>query len=91
MKNSTIAGRPVSRLLGGTSDRVKAYVTCVWKGKPDQSHVSYDGQAAMAARLSNRCFHVCRSPMSPTAIRPNAPSMSPRWAESSTAGGGDWS
>jgi D-galactarolactone cycloisomerase len=46
-----IAGRPVFQLLGGKSDRVKAYVTCVWKGKPDQSHVSYEDQAAMAVRL----------------------------------------
>ena len=35
-----VAGQPVSKLLGGTSDRVKAYVTCVWKGKLDQSHVA---------------------------------------------------
>src|SRR4051794_4915572 len=33
-----IAGQPVYKLLGGRSDRVKAYVTCVWKGKMDQSH-----------------------------------------------------
>jgi D-galactarolactone cycloisomerase len=46
-----IAGRPVFQLLGGRSDRVKAYVTCVWKGKPDQSHVGYEDQAAMAVRL----------------------------------------
>jgi len=46
-----IAGRPVFQLLGGKSDRVKAYVTCVWKGKLDQSHVAYEDQAAMAVRL----------------------------------------
>jgi D-galactarolactone cycloisomerase len=46
-----IAGQPVYRLLGGTSDRVKAYVTCVWKGKADQSHVAYEDQAAMAVKL----------------------------------------
>jgi D-galactarolactone cycloisomerase len=46
-----VAGRPVFKLLGGGPDRVKAYVTCVWKGKMDQSHVSYEDQAAMAVRL----------------------------------------
>src|SRR3954471_11330079 len=46
-----VAGQPVYKLLGGTNDRVKAYVTCVWKGKLDQSHVSYEDQAAMAVRL----------------------------------------
>jgi D-galactarolactone cycloisomerase len=51
-----VAGQPVSKLLGGTSDRVKAYVTCVWKGKMDQSHVSYDDQAAMAAKLKRAGF-----------------------------------
>ena len=51
-----IAGQPVYKLLGGTSDRVKAYVTCVWKGKLDQSHVTLrgpgrDGGPAEASRL----------------------------------------
>jgi D-galactarolactone cycloisomerase len=46
-----IAGRPVFQLLGGKADRVKAYVTCVWKGKLDQSHVAYEDQAAMAVKL----------------------------------------
>ncbi len=46
-----IAGQPVYKLLGGSSDRVKAYVTCVWKGKLDQSHVPYDEQARMALKL----------------------------------------
>jgi D-galactarolactone cycloisomerase len=46
-----VAGQPVYKLLGGKADRVKAYVTCVWKGKLDQSHVSYDDQAAMAVKL----------------------------------------
>jgi L-alanine-DL-glutamate epimerase-like enolase superfamily enzyme len=51
-----VAGQPVSKLLGGTSVRVKAYVTCVWKGKMDQSHVSYDDQAATAAKLKRAGF-----------------------------------
>jgi D-galactarolactone cycloisomerase len=46
-----IAGQPIYRLLGGRSDRVKAYITCVWKGKLDQSHVAYEDQAAMAVKL----------------------------------------
>jgi D-galactarolactone cycloisomerase len=51
-----IAGQPVSKLLGGKADRVKAYVTCVWKGKLDQSHVSYEDQAAMAVKLQRAGF-----------------------------------
>src|SRR3954452_8775455 len=52
-----IAGQPVSRLLGGTADRVQAYVTCVWKGNLDQSHVPYKDQAAMAGRLKKAGYH----------------------------------
>jgi D-galactarolactone cycloisomerase len=51
-----IAGRPVFQLLGGAADRVKAYVTCVWKGKLDQSHVAYDEQARMAVKLKQAGF-----------------------------------
>jgi D-galactarolactone cycloisomerase len=51
-----VAGQPVYKLLGGTSDRVKAYVTCVWKGKLDQSQVAYDDQAAMAVKLRQAGF-----------------------------------
>ncbi|HUQ93535.1 MAG TPA: mandelate racemase/muconate lactonizing enzyme family protein [Bryobacteraceae bacterium] len=46
-----IAGQPVYRLLGGRANRVKAYVTCVWKGNLDQSQVSYREQAEQAVRL----------------------------------------
>jgi D-galactarolactone cycloisomerase len=46
-----IAGQPVYKLLGGQSDRVRAYITCVWKGNLDQSQVAYDDQAAMAVKL----------------------------------------
>jgi D-galactarolactone cycloisomerase len=52
-----IAGQPVYKLLGGTSDRVKAYVTCVWKGKMDQSHVAHEDQAAMAVKLKRAGYH----------------------------------
>jgi D-galactarolactone cycloisomerase len=51
-----IAGQPVYRLLGGHSDRVKAYITCVWQGKADQSHVKYEEQAAMAVKLKAAGF-----------------------------------
>lgn len=51
-----VAGQPVYRLLGGTADRVKAYVTCVWKGNLDQSHVPYREQAVMAGRLKKAGF-----------------------------------
>lgn len=51
-----IAGQPVSKLLGGSRDRVKLYLTCVWKGNPDQSHVSYREQAAMAAKIEKAGF-----------------------------------
>ena len=46
-----IAKQPVHRLLGGASERVKAYVTCVWPGRLDQQHVTYAEQAAQAVRL----------------------------------------
>ena len=51
-----IAGQPVYRLLGGGASEVKAYLTYVWKGSLDQSHVSYDQQAEMAARIEKAGF-----------------------------------
>jgi L-alanine-DL-glutamate epimerase-like enolase superfamily enzyme len=51
-----IAGRPVYKLLGGSAERVKAYVTCVWKGKLDQSQVPYKEQARMAVKLKQAGF-----------------------------------
>jgi L-alanine-DL-glutamate epimerase-like enolase superfamily enzyme len=51
-----IAGQPVFRLLGGAADRVKAYITCVWKGKLDQSQVAYEDQARMAVKLKQAGF-----------------------------------
>lgn len=46
-----LAGRPVAHLLGGHRDRLRVYRTCVFPGKPDQSDVSYETQAAYAVRL----------------------------------------
>lgn len=51
-----IAGQPVYRLLGGSKSSVNAYLTCVWKGNPDQSHVPYKDQAAMAVKIKNAGF-----------------------------------
>jgi L-alanine-DL-glutamate epimerase-like enolase superfamily enzyme len=51
-----IARQPVYRLLGGGSPRVKAYITCVWKGKEDQQHIPYRDQAEQAVRLQKAGF-----------------------------------
>ena len=51
-----IAGQPVYRLLGGASPRLKVYLTCVWRGKADQSHVSYRDQAEMARKIKTAGF-----------------------------------
>ena len=63
-----LAKQPVYRLLGGASDRVKAYVTCVWPGKADQQHVTYRDQAEQALRLQKAGF----TGMKIRAWRPNA-------------------
>jgi L-alanine-DL-glutamate epimerase-like enolase superfamily enzyme len=52
-----IAGQPVYRLLGGSRDHVKAYITCVWKGNADQQQVSYKQQVEQAVRLQKAGFH----------------------------------
>ncbi|HWB97397.1 MAG TPA: mandelate racemase/muconate lactonizing enzyme family protein [Bryobacteraceae bacterium] len=52
-----IAKQPVYKLLGGNKTSVRAYLTCVWKGNPDQSHVPYREQAAMASRIRQAGFH----------------------------------
>ncbi len=52
-----IAGQPVSRLLGGAKSSLKVYVTCVWRGPDDQSHVPYKDQADMAVRIKKAGFH----------------------------------
>jgi L-alanine-DL-glutamate epimerase-like enolase superfamily enzyme len=51
-----IAGQPVYRLLGGSANSVKAYLTCVWRGNSDQSHVPYRDQAEMAAKIKHAGF-----------------------------------
>ena len=51
-----IANQPVYKLLGGGADRVKAYLTCVWPGKADQSQVSYKAQADMAVKIREAGF-----------------------------------
>ncbi len=51
-----IANQPVHQLLGGGKPRIKAYLTTVWFGNPDQSHVSYEQQAEMAVKFKNHGF-----------------------------------
>ncbi len=51
-----IAKQPAYKLLGGNQSSVKAYLTCVWKGNPDQSQVPYKDQAAMAVRIKKAGF-----------------------------------
>lgn len=46
-----IAGQPVSRLLGGSKSRLKVYLTCVWKGKTDQSNVPLEDQVEWAVKI----------------------------------------
>lgn len=51
-----LCGQPVHRMLGTARDRVKAYLTCVWDGPPDQSHVSPREQAEMAVSVRDAGF-----------------------------------
>ncbi len=51
-----IAGLPVYKMLGGGSDRLRVYLTCVWPGAKDQSHICFDEQAAMAVRIKDAGF-----------------------------------
>ncbi len=46
-----VAGQPVYRLLGGSKTAIDAYLTSVWIGNPDQSHVAFDDQAAWAVQV----------------------------------------
>lgn len=46
-----IAGQPVCRLLGGSKERLKVYLTCIWRGKNDQSQVAYRDMADHAAKI----------------------------------------
>ncbi len=54
------AALPVARLLGGSRDRLKVYRTCVFPGKPDQSDVAYETQAAYAARLKQAGYRAMK-------------------------------
>jgi L-alanine-DL-glutamate epimerase-like enolase superfamily enzyme len=51
-----LAGQPVYRLFGGSKKSVKLYLTTVWRGNPDQSHVSYEQQAEMAVKFRKAGF-----------------------------------
>lgn len=51
-----VAGLPVHQLLGGTTTRLKTYLTCVWPGDPTQSDVTFEEQAAFAVRLRDAGF-----------------------------------
>jgi len=46
-----IAGQPVCRLLGGSATRLKVYLTCVWRGKTDQSGVPPQQQVDWAVKI----------------------------------------
>jgi len=46
-----VAGQPVYRLLGGSKSRLKVYLTCVWRGKTDQSNVPIKDQVDWAVKL----------------------------------------
>jgi len=50
------AGKPVFKLLGGYKEKVRAYVTCVWPGNPNQSDVTPQAQAEDALRYSENGF-----------------------------------
>ena len=51
-----IGNQPVYKLLGGNRSKLRVYLTTVWPGNPDQSHVSYDAQAEMALREKQAGF-----------------------------------
>jgi L-alanine-DL-glutamate epimerase-like enolase superfamily enzyme len=51
-----IANQPVYRLLGGAKTSVKPYLTCVWQGPTDQSHVPFGKQVEMAVKIQKAGF-----------------------------------
>jgi L-alanine-DL-glutamate epimerase-like enolase superfamily enzyme len=55
-----IANQPVYKLLGGPRDRLKAYLTCVWSGPADQSHVPAKDQVAMALKIQKAGFNAMK-------------------------------
>lgn len=44
------AGLPVRSLLGSAADKIPYYLTCVWPGRPDQSHLTIEEQAEQLIR-----------------------------------------
>jgi L-alanine-DL-glutamate epimerase-like enolase superfamily enzyme len=55
-----IANQPVYKLLAGPRDRLKAYLTCVWSGPADQSHVPAKDQVAMALKIQKAGFNAMK-------------------------------
>lgn len=55
-----IANQPVYKLLAGPRDRLKAYLTCVWSGPADQSHVPPKDQVAMALKIQKAGFNAMK-------------------------------
>lgn len=51
-----VAGQPAYKLLGSPRDRIRAYLTCVWLGPADQSHVPPKDQVAQAVRIKKAGF-----------------------------------
>jgi len=81
-----IAKQPVHRLLGSGATRTKAYVTCVWPGKADQQHITYQEQADQAVRLQKAGY----KGMKIRAWRPNAIDDADACAEIRAATGPDF-
>jgi L-alanine-DL-glutamate epimerase-like enolase superfamily enzyme len=52
-----VAGQPVFRLLGGAKTSIPVYITAVWQGPVDQSHVPIKEQAVYARRLKDAGFN----------------------------------
>jgi D-galactarolactone cycloisomerase len=52
-----VAGQPVFRLLGGSKTSIPVYITAVWPGLTDQSHVPIKDQAIYAKRLKDVGFN----------------------------------
>ena len=44
------AGLPIRSLIGSAKERIPYYLTCVWPGNPDQSHLSIQEQADQILR-----------------------------------------
>jgi L-alanine-DL-glutamate epimerase-like enolase superfamily enzyme len=52
-----VVGQPVFRLLGGAKTSIPVYITAVWQGPVDQSHVPIKDQAVYARRLKDAGFN----------------------------------